>query len=651
MDLSFDDLIPKGRKPTLELTFDDLVSAPPTGGGAVSDIPEGMVLDPNTGSYTSRELMANTMRPSAAEAAITGGAMGASFGLADEMAGHLPNGEFYREKARAMLDAGRRDRPYTTGVSELAGGLTTGLGAGGAGLTVMRGGMSLPMTMGAGAIEGAGYGALAGAGYAEDGEKTRGALTGSVLGAGAGAATPAAIAGIGAGAKMAGGVLGIGGQSRANSAVAEALSRSGRSMDDVADDMMRAKSDGQGEYMLADALGNPGRRMLTGIVRSPGDARTKIVEALQRRQAGQSGRLVNALSEGFDAPDTALQRRSGLEALRQSQANTNYMLARDGAGAVDPTAAIGMADDFLQPGAARVMSPQSNIADDSIESAVRRARSYLTDGNSVVSDFDAALRSKMELDNMIDRAAPTVQRQLIPIRNALDEALEAASPNYATARNAYRQQSRAIEAVDTGTAAASGRMRSDDTIGRFSRMAPEEQAAFRAGYADPLIARVDSASISPTTNKARGLITGKTEREFPAFAAPGKADQLGDRIARENRMFETANAALGGSKTADNLADIADLQSFDPTMIGAVMSGNVKGALLHALTKSGNVLQGRNQQTRDLIARALMETDASKATQSLAEAVRRGEALSAAEKAIVRALAEKAGGYAPELNR
>src|SRR6516165_6652683 len=45
--------------------------------------------------------------------------------------------------------------------------------------------------------------------------------------------------------------------------------------------------------------------------------------------------------------------------------------------------------------------------------------------------------------------------------------------------------------------------------------------------------------------------------------APGN-DLLQRRLGREMTMFETRNAALGGSKTADNLAD-ADALGIDPS--------------------------------------------------------------------------------------
>jgi hypothetical protein len=444
---------------------------------------------------------------------------------------------------------------------------------------------------------------------------------------------------VGGTASAIGSMFGAGNRTRAQNAVAEALLRSGQSADDVFNDMTRAGQQGQPEYVVADSLGNSGQRMLTGIVRSPGNERQQVIEQLQRRQAGQTDRLVNALSEGFDAPHTAAQTRTAMTDARDAAADANYRAARNSAGVVDPTAAIGHADNFLQPGATGVMGNQTNIADDSVEALVRRARGYLTDGDSVLTDFNAAFRAKRELDRIIAKN-PDV-RELYPIRNALDDSLAAASDPYAAARDQFRRESQAINAIDQGTAASSSRTRAADNIDQFNVLTPEQQQPFRVGYVDPLIARTEAGSLSPTTNKARALITGKTEQEFPAFAAPGRGDVMGERIAREQRMFETANQAIGGSRTADNLADAADVMGFDPTMIGIIgnaATGNVRTAALQALQRGANALQGRNQGTRDMIARMLMQGDPTRARAELADAVRKGQTLTRAQQEIVNAL-------------
>ncbi|TBY54524.1 hypothetical protein E0H59_13635 [Rhizobium leguminosarum bv. viciae] len=495
------------------------------------------------------------------------------------------------------------------------------------------------------AVSGTAQGAVSA--YGHDQDVGLPALIGGVVG---GVSRPVTSL-VGGTASAIGSMMGLGNTGRSQAALAEALARSRQSPDDVYNDMTRAVQQGQPEYTVADSLGNSGQRMLTGIVRSPGDERQQIVEQLQRRQAGQGDRLVHALSEGFDAPQTAAQTRAAMTEARDVAADTNYAAARQSAGAVDPSAAINRADQFLQPGATGVMSNQTNIADDSIEGAVRRARGYLTDGNSVLTDFNAALRAKRELDSMIEtaRANPSIQRELIPIRNALDDSLAAASDPYAAARDQFRRESQAIGAIDQGAAAASSRTRAADNIDGFNALQADQQQPFRVGYADPHIARVEAASMSPTTNKARMLITGKTEQEFPAFAAPGRGDVMGDRIAREQRMFETANAALGGSKTADNAADMADIQGFDPTMISAFATGGLRGAAMHALQQGVNAVGGRNQGTRDMIARMLMQGDPTRARAELAAAVARGQVLNNRQQALVQALIGTGASTTPRL--
>jgi hypothetical protein len=78
------------------------------------------------------------------------------------------------------------------------------------------------------------------------------------------------------------------------------------------------------------------------------------------------------------------------------------------------------------------------------------------------------------------------------------------------------------------------------------------------------------------------------------------------RIGRENTMFETRAAALGGSKTADNLADQAAM-GIDPTIVGQVLSGNMMGAARSLLAAGSNVMTGNTAQVREAVANILLQ--------------------------------------------
>lgn len=575
--------------------------------------------------------------PSAVDSGVLGALDTVTLGLADEIGSGLdwaadrilPGGQSrsYEELLalnRGLQQSAQETNPGSYLGGQLAGGVGGGIGLARGGLSLAanaaRGGAGLGRVSAMSAADGLILGGAHGAGSGEGvNGRVASATVGGIGGLGLGLAAPVAVAAGGNALRAATAPLmaRLNPAPYAERALGQTVQRSGLSVDDIVQQLADARAQGQPMFTVADALGHAGGRQLSAVTRTPNDARQGVVDVLQQRQMGQGERLSNFLSEGFAAPDTAAQRAASLTAQRSADATANYAAVRSGAGAVDPSAAIQAADDFLQPGASRLLAPQTNIADDSVEAAVRRARGYLTDGQSVVSDFDTAFRSKLELDAMIERAQPSVQRQLIPIRNALDNALSSASSGYAGARDTFRRQSQAINAVETGRNAASSRTRAEDNIPAFQGLRPEEQSAFRAGYVDPLIARVDAASISPSTNKARPLMTEKTGMEFPVFAAPGEADRLGARITREQRMFETANAALGGSRTADNLADQADLAQFDPGLFAALAQGRFGQAAMTAIARALNEAQGTPPAVTDRVARALMETDPTTARTAL----------------------------------
>ncbi|BAF86849.1 conserved hypothetical protein [Azorhizobium caulinodans ORS 571] len=512
---------------------------------------------------------------------------------------------------------------------QIAGGIAGGAGLAKSGLSAAanaaQAGGGIFKVAGGSALDGAVMGALQGFGSGEGGigNRAEGAGLGLAAGGALGAALPFAISGVTTAAKplVAPIMARLRPQEYADAAVAEALRRSGMTADSVAGDLAAARAAGQDVYTTADALGNAGQRMLSTAARNPQNERQALVDFLQSRQAGQGRRISGALADAFDAPDTAAQRAATLTGARDAAADVNYAAAREGAYGVDVGPALARIDEVLQPGLSRFASTTDQIAPDSVEGALSRARSLLTDGKSNLTEFSAVLRAKQDIDDMIGRAtrsgAGNQARLLMGVKQELEAALENASEPYAAARNAFRQGSREIDAVDAGRVAAQ-RGRSQDTIPAFQGMTSGEQAAFRAGYADPLIEQVQSAAIG--ANKARPLMSDATAAEFPAFAAPGRADQLGQRLAREARMFETNQAALGGSKTADNLADAADMARFDPSVMTNLLRGRPVEAAISALTKGMNEAKGMPPTVLEQITRTLMETRPDMAKEILSRA-------------------------------
>lgn len=280
--------------------------------GTYGQIPEGMVLNPATGQYTSRELLANNMAPGAAASALTGGGQGATFGAADEMAGGLnavlpgngTMGERYafgREYSRAMVDAARRDHPVAAYGGEIAAAASTAMATPIG--KIGSGGPSLARNVVAGAGGGAGVGALTAFLSGEGGLKDRAGSVpiGAILGAAGGAAAPVlgglAQKGWRAGAEAVG-------RFRLGSQAGESLNidpRAARIVSDMLgmEDPAAAKAavaKGGASAMLADA-GPTLSGSLDAAIQSPGRGARIAVGRVNDRAAGALGNITQALDE------------------------------------------------------------------------------------------------------------------------------------------------------------------------------------------------------------------------------------------------------------------------------------------------------------------------------------------------------------------
>jgi hypothetical protein len=551
------------------------------------------------------------------------GQQGASFNAMDEIkAGIETPLEMYRRgtlnpleafnyaKARENLaiDDARRNTGYAGTAAELVGGAAGGLGLVNSGVTAGRLlSSAAPGLLGRTAVGVADAAAMGGVAGLNEGDSLsdrlsnagRGAAIGGLVG---GALPVAGAAASGAFSPFISNIMARIDPARyARSQVARGISESGRSVDEIAADLASAANDGQGVFTLADAMGNPGQRLLSTTARAPGPGRTAVVDFLENRQAGQGRRVSNALSEGFETPQTAAQTEARMTGARDAVADAEYGAVRSDAKPVDVTNVIANIDRTVSPGTAF----HTDIANDSVEAALLSVRNKLTDGTSNLIDFRAVQRVRGDLSDAAqkaDRAGEGNKARLL--RGALrelDRSMEDASEGYLAANRNFAQASRNIEAVQTGREAAT-RGRVEDTIPRYQGLTPEGQAAFRAGYADPLIANTQGAAFG--ANKARPLLNDAFAAEAEAMA-PGNA-QMQRRLSREQRMFETRNQALGNSKTAENLAD-ADAMGIDPSVVGHIFQGNYGQAVRSLISAGSNAVTGNTPQVREAVANILLQ--------------------------------------------
>lgn len=490
--------------------------------------------------------------------------------------------------------------------AEILGGAVSGAGLANGGLTAARflaPEAGLLARSGASAADAAGVGAFSGAmegnGLAERGAN---ALKGGLLGGALGGALPPAMSLLGT---VASPIISnirarINPEGFAQSQVARGISESGMTPAQIAGNIRSAANEGQGMFTAADAMGNAGQRLLATTARSPGQARTDVVNFLDGRQAGQGRRLSNTLAEGFDSPQTAAQTEARLTKARGAEADKEFTTVRTDAQPVNTSNAVAKIDETLAPyGVAHDAAP------DSVAAILARYRKML-DGNN---DFNAVQRVRGDLYDDVQKAfqsgAGNKGRLLKDALKQVDNSLEASSEGYKQANRNFAQASRDIDAVGQGHAASSNqRARSEDVIPEFQAHSPAGQSAYRSGYVDPLIARVQNAAFG--ANKARQLVNDGFQAESAAMN-PGRDALMQRRIGREDTMFQTRNAATGNSKTAENLNDDAAMGA-GPMLgvIGSVLTGNYAGAVRGLLAAGANGMTGNTPAIRQAVADMLM---------------------------------------------
>lgn len=556
---------------------------------------------------------------------------GATFGFGDNIAGaanglaSMARGRGFangyggmRDRVRSINETQSRANPAEYMTGNVVGAAIPAIATGGAatGTTALG-------TAGRSMALGAAEGALQGAGNADGVGVARDAIKGAGIGAAAGVAAPAVVGlaakGIRGGVlDPIGGMVGIGNTGKANRAIGSAVKSSGQTRDGIAALLAKAASQGQPEYRMMDALGTAGQRQASAVARKGGDAATEITDFLERRQIDQGDRVGSFIDEAFGTRGTtAAQTRDGLTAKRGAEADVAYDAARGNAAPVDVRGALGVID-------ARIGGMKgSGIAGDGIDGKLAGYRARLAgDGAGLgkgvtgaeLSDFDRVLGVKQAVQDDIGAAVRAGRnneaRELGKLLSELDGALEGSSDMYRTANDGFRAASKNIEAVDTGAMMAA-RGRAADTVPAFTALGPDAQSAARVGYGDRLLTGLE-ANKAPTSNKAKSVMSTKMDAEAQAMALDPAL--YADRLARENTMWTTQNRALGGSKTADNLADQGAMEGFAGGALDvakSVVRLDPMGALGKIGAQLGPLMKGQNEATRKLIAQALMSGNAS----------------------------------------
>jgi hypothetical protein len=566
--IEFDDLVPK-RKAGARIEFDDLMPPGNAAGaslGAFDGIPDMSPRDAQSSDMPYAQQISNVARfmGRGADQAVRAIADGMTFGLADKAAAGM---RALTGDASSYADALAQERARPNEAGAAIPGMNTALRTAGgvaSGLGLARGGLSL----GARALEaGSGFlprtagfaldGALAGAadaiGHKDAGslsEYGSDALHGAKIGAGMGAAVPAAGAMVGGAYRAVAPMF---------SAAPEGMSRaSGNLLRSAVSPRVPEALDRLGpDAVLADA--SPTFQGLAqGVAAKPGPAADRMVDALTARHSGQATRLAADLDANLGPAISPVELEQAIAA-RQGATRPLYARAVNEAGPVDTSDALALIGRHLNTAPAG--SPE--------QAALLRARTMMLQHSqegvpTPVTDARTLLNVRQALDDMIKYGDPAAGlapgaagRHGSPIgsiRGALDQALKASVPGLADADLAFSTAARGRDSIEVGRQALSGARDAiwpEDLASNFAGRPLEQQALVRAG------ARADIASQVGTNRNDLGALL-RTLGDEQDFNRAKMATLFGDKptsnvidaVNRERAFADTVGRVTQGSRTA-----------------------------------------------------------------------------------------------------
>lgn len=508
------------------------------------------------------------------DAGIRGAADTLSFGFADEFAaamGALTGvggefGEYNRNlEAQRTMDRDDEERHSVSRITgQLAGGVAGGVGLAKSGATLVRAGQSLPVAMGAGAVEGAAFGAAQGFGSGEGGvgERVASAGEGAAWGAPIGAAAPVVAKGVGALTRA---MRGAGHPDPALRMVVDDLAAEGVPPSEMA---RRAQALGP-EGMIADTTDTL-RLRAEQIANADNPGRPAVVGALRDRSAGGAARVHGAWDDQLGATPNVKELLDNATSAKKRLADDLYGEARKVARPVNTTPLIESIDRALYSDIETAVQARSSATPDALDREMSWLMGRLTGagnhrstaGAVQVVDFNKLHTLQRDLAekarSYAARGEGYVAKRLNVARGKLLDALDAATERkpgdhssslYASARRHFADDSAVEEAFDIGRNAFSSRAHPDFVAADLAKMSAAERDAVEIGLrvaADEAMGRVRNGAL-----KGRTLLDADfNERKVVAILGEDRGRALINRLLGETKMADTANQVLGNSATA-----------------------------------------------------------------------------------------------------
>lgn len=461
--------------------------------------------------------------------------------------------------------------------------------------------------IGTGLVGGAGK--LANAGRAITGGMTAGAITpatgkdytqeklsqiglGGVLGAGFGAAGAGVSKGV---EKLGEYVARQNPEALENVAVQKVLKRIGQdektggpSASDAIDLINAAKK----PVTLADITGANTRGLAGNVSRPPGEAKNVTTNFLNQRDEQAAQRLSQDIEQHVFGGQTMHQATEALLQSRSAAARPAYDAAHGLKNIWSPRLGEFLDDPTVKAGLSRGYEIErlQSLAEGRPLTATQMGVDVGVDGSmKLVSTPNMRVldMAKQGLDALIADERNDITGRLSAKGVALDKMRRAfvdtidnldTSGAYKKARESWAGYSQSLDAIKLGRTVF--QQSPEENAAAIGKLSPANREFYRLGLADMLKERLAKTGLSGDESKSLLKNAWMRDQLRPVFKSSSDYDKFIDAVTSEHKMFGTKASVLGGSQTAERMAE----DNADPTL---AIGGRLATALAHGQTLSG----------------------------------------------------------------
>jgi hypothetical protein len=370
---------------------------------------------------------------------------------------------------------------------------------------------------------------------------------------------------------------------------------------------------------LVDVGGQPVQRLARGVRTLPGEGSAIIQGELERRAAGQPGRVVRMVERATGRRSTGNAEARADELITQARAESAPFYGQlEGLPPLSEPQLLSLFDiprvrDIVRRSEAARRGWGGSVDplyDDA--GALRRLPTF-RDVDRIKQNLDEILKPQFQMG---PRPADSVTIDTREERNIVDalrrQLLSAAdvSPGgdiYSSARASYASPAQAREALEAGAQFPQASLQ--DVIAMTRTASPAQRKWYQRGVTEALRENIEGMpDIVSQPNVLRAVAGSPAARAKLEAATPERRrEALQGRIAAERTAAQTNAFLRGNSQTAEKLAEATDTAV--DTMADVATSGVLQNLVRGVKSAYDRVISGVNENTRAEIARQLTNFD------------------------------------------